>query len=97
MIEYILCMHYFGTALIIVVFHNQHDNVYFAGETSDFIKERQTVILSKQDHFAEIVTSFQQVYRTAQPPTWDPLPQCQHVKLAMIKKKGKRYGRAPSY
>ena len=75
MIEYILCMHYFGTALIIVVFHNQHDNVYFAGETSDFIKERQTVILSKQDHFAEIVTSFQQVYRTAQPPTWDPHPQ----------------------
>ena len=32
------------------------------------------------------------MYRTAEPPTWDPLPQCQHVKLAMIKEKGKRYG-----
>ena len=32
------------------------------------------------------------MYRTAQLPTWDPLPQCQHVKLAMIKEKGKRYG-----
>ena len=31
------------------------------------------------------------MYRTAEPPTWDPLPQCQHVKLAMIKEKGKRY------
>ena len=41
---------------------------------------------------AKIVTSLRQVYRTAQPPTWDPLPQCQHVKLAMIKEKGKRCG-----
>ena len=32
------------------------------------------------------------MYRTAEPPTWDPLPQCQHVKLAMIKEEGKRYG-----
>ena len=32
------------------------------------------------------------MYRLAEPPTWDPLPQCQHVKLAMIKEKGKRYG-----
>ena len=32
------------------------------------------------------------MYRTTQPPTWDPLPQCQHVKLAMIKEKEKRYG-----
>ena len=32
------------------------------------------------------------MYRTAEPPTWDPLPQCQHVKLAMIKEKGKRCG-----
>ena len=31
------------------------------------------------------------MYRTAQPPTWDPLPQCQHVKLAMVKEKGKRF------
>ena len=38
------------------------------------------------------MTSLRQVYRTAQPPTWDPLPQCQHVKLAMIKEKGKRCG-----
>ena len=41
---------------------------------------------------AEFVTNLRQVYRTAQPPTWDPLPQCQHVKLAMIKEKGKRCG-----
>ena len=40
---------------------------------------------------AEFVSSLRQVYRTAEPPTWDPLPQCQHVKLAMIKEKGKRY------
>ena len=40
----------------------------------------------------EFVSSLRQVYRTAQPPTWDPLPQCQHVKLAMIKEKGKRCG-----
>ena len=32
------------------------------------------------------------MHRTAEPPTWDPLPQCQHVKLAMIKEKGKRCG-----
>ena len=32
------------------------------------------------------------MYRTAQPPTWDPLPQCQHIKLAMIEEKGKRCG-----
>ena len=38
------------------------------------------------------MSSLRQVYRTAEPPTWDPLPQCQHVKLAMIKKKGKRCG-----
>ena len=38
------------------------------------------------------MANLQQVYKTAQPPTWDPLPQCQHVKLAMIKEKGKRYG-----
>ena len=31
------------------------------------------------------------MYRTAQLPTWDPLPQCQHIKLAMIKEKGQRY------
>ena len=40
----------------------------------------------------EFVTGLRQVYKTAQPPTWDPLPQCQHVKLAMIKEKGKRCG-----
>ena len=40
----------------------------------------------------QFVTDLRQVYRTAQPPTWDPLPQCQHVKLAMIKEKGKRCG-----
>ena len=40
----------------------------------------------------EFVSILRQMYRTARPPTWDPLPQCQHVKLAMIKEKGKRYG-----
>ena len=42
--------------------------------------------------YAECVSSLRQVYRTAEPPTWDPLAQCQHVKLAMIKEKGKRCG-----
>ena len=46
----------------------------------------------QDQHCAEFVTILRQVYRTAQPPTWDPLPQCQHVKLAMIKEKGKRCG-----
>ena len=32
-----------------------------------------------------------QVYQ-APPPTWDPLPQCGHIKLAMIREKGKRHG-----
>ena len=45
----------------------------------------------KQDPCAEFVTNLQQLYRRAQPPTWDPLPQCGHIKLAMIKEKGKRY------
>ena len=40
----------------------------------------------------QIVTNLRKIYRTEQPPTWDPLPQCQHVKLAMIKEKGKRCG-----
>ena len=39
----------------------------------------------------QFVTNLQQLYRTAQPPIWDPLPQCQHVKLAMINEKGKRF------
>ena len=45
----------------------------------------------KEDYCAEFVTHLRQVYSKAQPPTWDPLPQCSHVKLAMIKRKGKRY------
>ena len=45
----------------------------------------------EQNPCAEFVTSLRQMYRIVQPPTWDPLPQCQHVKLAMIKEKGKRY------
>ena len=45
----------------------------------------------KEDYCAEFVTRLRQVYSKAQPPTWDPLPQCSHVKLAMIKDKGKRY------
>ena len=40
----------------------------------------------------QFVTNLRQVHRTTQPPTWGPLPQCQHVKLAMIKEKGKRCG-----
>ena len=32
-----------------------------------------------------------QVYK-APPPTWDPLPQCRHIKLAMIREKAKRRG-----
>ena len=45
----------------------------------------------KEDPCVEFATNLRQVYRTAQPPTWDPLPQCGHVKLAMIKRKGKQY------
>ena len=66
--------------------------MYFTGEASDFI----TAIPNRQEEqdqpCAEFVSTLRQVYRTAQPPTWDPLPQCQHVKLAMIKEKGKRCG-----
>ena len=40
----------------------------------------------------DFVTILRQINTTDQPPTWDPLPQCQHVKLAMIKEKGKRFG-----
>ena len=45
----------------------------------------------KEDYCGEFVTRLRQVYSKAKPPTWDPLPQCSHVKLAMIKEKGKRY------
>ena len=59
---------------------------------SDYLAERSLRLDPKQaDPCAKYVTSLRQVYKTAQPPTWDPLPQCQHVKLAMIKGKGKRY------
>ena len=39
------------------------------------------------------IDRLKQVYR-APPPTWDPLPQCGHIKLAMIREKGKRRGGA---
>ena len=45
----------------------------------------------KEDYWVEFVTRLRRVYSKAKPPTWDPLPQCSHVKLAMIKEKGKRY------
>ena len=51
---------------------------------SDY-SESQSDLHQEQDQF---VTNLRLMYRTAQPPTRDPLPQCQHVKLAMIK--GKR-------
>ena len=60
---------------------------------SDYLADRHTYPGGLQsDPCAEFVTSLRRVYRTVQPPTWDPLPQCQHVKLAMIKEKGKRCG-----
>ena len=61
---------------------------------SDYVERRHSSGLPPQQDqpCAEFVTSLRQLYRTAQPPTWDPLPQCQHVKLAMIKEKGKRCG-----
>ena len=72
---------------------------YFAGElfqsdlSSDGLPQQPCRKRKEQDQpCAEFVTNLQQVYITAQPPTWDPLPQCQHVKLAMIKEKGKRCG-----
>ena len=45
----------------------------------------------EQDYCAEYVTSLRQAYK-APPPHWEPLPLCQHIKLSMIKRKGKRYG-----
>ena len=39
------------------------------------------------------VDRLKQIYR-GPPPTWDPLPQCEHIKLAMIREKGKRRGGA---
>ena len=67
--------------------------MYFTGEANNHNAGHQlSAIPNRQDDCAEFVTSLRQVYRTTQPPTWDPLPQCQHVKLAMIKEKGKRCG-----
>ena len=34
------------------------------------------------------------VYQNS-PPTWVPLPNCKHIKLAVTKKKGMRHGREP--
>ena len=48
-------------------------------------------LLKEQDSFADqYVAQLRQVYR-APPPTWDPLPQCKHIRLAMVKEKGKQY------
>ena len=45
----------------------------------------------EQDSFADqYVAQLRQVY-SAPPPIWDPLPQCKHIRLAMIKEKGKQY------
>ena len=73
--------------------------MYFTGVASGLntsTGHQLTVIPNRQESeqdqpCAEFVTSLRQVYRTAQPPTWDPLPKCQHVKLAMIKEKGQRH------
>ena len=47
--------------------------------------------LKRQDSFADqYVTQLRQVYR-APPPIWDPLPQCKHIRLVMIKEKGRQY------
>ena len=69
-----------------------HDASSSTDETSDFISNTVMNNVSNFHLCAELVSSLRQIYRTAQPPTWDPLPQCQHVKLAMIKEKGKRCG-----
>ena len=73
--------------------------MYYTGEASGLITNtghQLTAIPNRQEEqdqsYVGFVTNLRQVYRTAQPPTWDPLPQCQHVKLAMIKEKGKRCG-----
>ena len=41
--------------------------------------------------YSTLVDRLKQVYQ-APPPTWDPLPQCGHIKLAMIREKGKQCG-----
>ena len=60
---------------------------------NEYSKEQNMRLDPEQaDPCTKYVTNLQQVYKTAQPPTWDPLPRSQHIKLAMIKEKGKRYG-----
>ena len=71
-------------------------NAQLASSLSSDYSERQACLppdpkRPKEDPSVKFVTNLRQMYRTAQPPTWDPLPQCQHVKLAMIKGKGKRF------
>ena len=44
----------------------------------------------ERDFCSEYVTSLRQTYK-APAPHWEPLPLCQHIKLSMIKRKGKRY------
>ena len=63
----------------------------FTDGTRDLISNSDQKLVNTIQSCADFVTDLRQIYREAQPPTWDPLPQCQHVKLAMIKEKGKRY------
>ena len=67
-------------------------NVQLASTLRTDYSERRHLPPQQDKACGEFVTNLRQVYRTAQPPTWDPLPHCQHVKLAMIKEKGKRCG-----
>ena len=64
----------------------EEDQYHSGQDTPPFSKKRK-----EHDPCAEYVTHLQRAY---QDPThiWDPLPQCQHIRLAMIKEKGKRRG-----
>ena len=59
---------------------------------SDYSKRQACLPRPKpEDPSVKFVTILRQLYRTAQAPTWVPLSQCQHVKLAMVKEKGNRF------
>ena len=64
----------------------EEDQHHSGQDMPPFSKKRK-----EHDPCAEYVTHLRRAYPD---PThiWDPLPQCQHIRLAMIKEKGKRRG-----
>ena len=64
----------------------EEDQYHSGQDTLSFHNKRK-----EHDPCAEYVTHLRRAYPD---PThiWEPLPQCQHIRLAMIKEKGKRRG-----